>query len=86
MRPLGNCAAVSRLHSDPHPSPPPSAARTFAPRGCTHFFTARLARVLVAVAGIFELGAAFKVFEDQLVGSATHDRPKRSDFEFRGWR
>ena len=47
-------------------------------RGHTHLFAARLARVLVAVAGIFELGAAFKVFENQLVGSATHDRPKGS--------
>jgi hypothetical protein len=58
--------------------------RLFAWRGCTtHFFSTRLARVLVAVAGIFEFGAAFKVFEDQLIGSATHDRPKGSSgFEF----
>jgi hypothetical protein len=42
-------------------------------RGCTHFFAARLARVLVAVTGIFELGAALEVFKDKLIGSATHD-------------
>lgn len=35
---------------------------------------ARLARVLVAVARILELGAALKVLENQLVGPATHSR------------
>jgi hypothetical protein len=45
-------------------------------RGHTYFFAARFARVLVAIAGIFELATAFKVFEYQLIGSATHDRPK----------
>jgi len=31
--------------------------------------------MLVAVAGIFELRAAFKVLEDQLIRPATHDGP-----------
>jgi hypothetical protein len=35
-------------------------------------FAAGLARVLVAIAGIFELGASLKEFEYQLVGLAPH--------------
>lgn len=48
-------------------------------RGClgsTHFFATMPTRVLVAIAGILELGAALKVLEDELVGAATHGRPK----------
>lgn len=37
-----------------------------------HLFAARLARVLVAVAGILELGAALEELEDQLVWAPSH--------------
>lgn len=60
MRPLGNCKQSAVVH--------------VSRRGANNFFAARLARVLVAIAGIFELWATLKVFEDQLIGSATHDR------------
>jgi hypothetical protein len=46
--------------------------------GCTCLLAARFASVLVAIACIFEFGPALKVFEDQLIGSATHDGPKGS--------
>lgn len=45
-------------------------------RRVRYLFAARFARVLVAVACIFELRAALEVFEDQLVGSAAHDQPR----------
>lgn len=40
-------------------------------------FTARFARVLVAVTGIFEFWAAFEELEDQLIGFATHGMGKK---------
>jgi hypothetical protein len=48
----------------------------FSRGGVAHLLAARLARVLVAIACIFQLGAALEVLENQLVGSATHDGPK----------
>lgn len=68
MRPLGNCD-VSAIIAHSTPS-------TFLRSGVTHLLAARLARVLVAVACIFQLGTALEVLENQLVGSATHDGPK----------
>ena len=44
--------------------------------GVAHLLTARLARVLVAITCIFQLGTALEVLEDQLVGSSTHDGPR----------
>lgn len=45
--------------------------------GLQDLFTARLACVLVAIAGVFELGATFEELEDQLIGLATHCLQKR---------
>jgi hypothetical protein len=63
MRPLGNCGGERRGHMS-----------TVQKRdsGCSHLLAARLARMLVAIAGVFELGAALEELEDQLVGLATH--------------
>jgi hypothetical protein len=63
MRPLGNCGGERRGHMS-----------TVQKRdsGSSHLLAARLARMLVAIAGVFELGAALEELEDQLVGLATH--------------
>jgi hypothetical protein len=37
-----------------------------------YLFTARLARVLIAIARIFQLGTSFEELEDQLIGLAPH--------------
>lgn len=62
IRPLGNCGRLSAGGA----GTPPNYG------GVANLFTARLARVLVAVAGILELWAAFKELENQLIGLATH--------------
>lgn len=64
MRPLGNCSAVS------YDSAILQVPANFG--GAFHLLTARLACVLVAVAGVFELGAAFKELEDQLIRFPAH--------------
>jgi hypothetical protein len=67
MRPLGNYAVSQR---------PENGVDRRGCMGSTHFFATMSARVLVAIARILELGSALKVLEDELVGAATHGRPK----------
>lgn len=76
MRPLGNCESALSIHyftfHHTYSMGTAAGAVNWWDTGA-YLLSTRLARVLVAIARIFQLGASLKVLKNELIRPATHD-------------